>query len=146
MKYEAICHLQQFCFKYEREFSTMAKINFFRHKLEKRREQCVALCQQQLSINSKSSTHSSSSSSSSSRPPPAAFLRASLGQTSSQAPVFSNAVSLQYHPEKGRHGVTFWWFLGNLPKEGLIFNLIKGRLQNLLSGFFPLRGGTPPFR
>ena len=122
MKYEAICHLQQFCFKYEREFSTMAKINFFRHKLEKRREQCVALCHQQLSINSKSpsssSTHSSSSSSSS-PPPPAAFPRAS------QAPAFSNAVSLQYHPEKGRHGVRFWRVLVNLPKEGVIFNLIN---------------------
>ena len=124
MKYEAICHLQQFCFKYEREFSTMAKINFFRHKLEKRREQCVALCHQQLSINSKSpsssSTHSSSSSSSSrpppssSPPPPAAFPRASLGQASTQAPAFSNAVSLQYHPEKGRHGVRFWRVLVNL--------------------------------
>ena len=76
----------------------------FRHKLEKRRAQCIAFCQQELSVNSESTSSSSSSSPSSSlssRP----SSNVSLGTPATQAPAFSDAVLLHYHPEKGRHGV-----------------------------------------
>ena len=70
----------------------------FRHKLEKRRAQCIAVCQQELPSNSKSPSSLSS-------PPSGPSSSVKLGQEAPQAPAFSDAVLLHHHPEKGRHGV-----------------------------------------
>ena len=84
-------------------FIFWVKTSIFRQKLEKRRVQCVAFCQQELPSNAKSTSSSSSPSTpslSSSR-----CSNVNLGKRASQAPAFSDAVLLHHHPEKGRHGV-----------------------------------------